>query len=216
MSNYAPEVGQLLFGNMPGDFSAGDLGEACLQAVLSEIERVFWNRNQRQWDRHEDPAIPGITFRPYSWADCDCGYDEREAAYTDTHGPECYQREYETIPPEQGASWQKDQQRVLLLCEQRGIQWNDGWGSAVHCDCGFAARWNAWYAENGHRPTCCTVLPNLVHGDVEFRWYKHARRGVSVQRTVSPYEWATWLTSALRTVQEADTISVTRRREREG
>ena len=46
--------------------------------------------------------------------------------------------------------------------------------------------------------------PNLAYGGIEIRWYKHPGRGTTVQREVTPDEWATWLTSILRVIQEAD------------
>lgn len=66
---YEPELGQLCFGNPCGAYDAGDIGRACLEYVLSEVERVYWNRNQRQWDYYVDPGLPGIAFRPYYWGD---------------------------------------------------------------------------------------------------------------------------------------------------
>lgn len=89
------EVGQMIFGNSCGPFGTTPAVDAFVEAILSEVERVFWNVNQRQWDRYEDPKIPGITFRPYYWGDCDCGFEEREAAWSGehTHGPDCYQTE---------------------------------------------------------------------------------------------------------------------------
>ena len=66
---YVPELGQMCFGNPCGACAAGDLGEACLAFVLSEVERVFGNQKQRPWDYDENPRIPGITFRPYYWGD---------------------------------------------------------------------------------------------------------------------------------------------------
>lgn len=69
------ELGQAIFGNPTGDYEISDLGKACLHAVLDEIGRVFWNREQREWNCSDDPRIPGIEFRPYYWGD-----DEQEAA----------------------------------------------------------------------------------------------------------------------------------------
>lgn len=70
-----PELGQMLFGAPTGEYGTSELGDACVKHVLAEIDRVFWNRNQKKWDRYEDPKIPGVTFRPYYWGD-----DEPEAA----------------------------------------------------------------------------------------------------------------------------------------
>jgi hypothetical protein len=58
-----------MFGNPTGRYEAGDLGVACLEAALSEIDRVYSNTRGGEWDRRTDPAIPGLAFRPYWWGD---------------------------------------------------------------------------------------------------------------------------------------------------
>lgn len=215
---FTPEFGQVAFGAAYGDHDAGDLGEACLSAVLAEIDRVYWNLNQQQWLRGSDPGIAGITFRPYCWGECDCGRDEREAAWSAAHGHTavCYQADYRKLREADDArrasgaktSWAKrdaaHDRAAKALCEQHGIPWNGGHGSAVHCDCGYDMAWQEWVERNPHAPTCSPTLPNLVYGDVEIRWYKHPGRGVSVQRAVTADEWAAWLTGALATVRAAD------------
>lgn len=57
-----PELGQLVFGNPIGAYESPDWVDALVNAVLNEIERVFWNKNQREWNRFEDPRIPGVEF----------------------------------------------------------------------------------------------------------------------------------------------------------
>lgn len=42
-----PELGQLLHGNMIGEFNISNIGEAAVMWALRECERVFWNANQR-------------------------------------------------------------------------------------------------------------------------------------------------------------------------
>lgn len=71
----ALEIGQLAFGNPWGDHACPQWCAALVRDILREIGRVFWNRNQREWDLIQDPAIPGIEFRPYYWGD-----DETEAS----------------------------------------------------------------------------------------------------------------------------------------
>lgn len=206
---YEPEVGQMLFGNATGSYAPGELGEACLQHALNEIERVFWNREQRQWDRHEDPAIPQITFRPYYWGDCDCGGEQRLAAWTEEHAPSCYQTEYYALPESMrhsydGPEYVERQRIVRAICERRGIPWNDGYGCAVHCDCGHDERWRTFARQNGCTPQCATVLPNFAFGDVEIRWYKHSRRGLSVNRPLTADEWRAWLNEVMAAIRSAD------------
>lgn len=44
-----------------------DFSRALFEYVRSEIERVYGNRYQKQWDGNSDPEIPGITWNPYDW-----------------------------------------------------------------------------------------------------------------------------------------------------
>lgn len=69
-----PELGQLAFGNPWGEHACPAWVDALVRDLLNEIDRVFWNVNQREWDKFEDPKIPGIEFRPYYW-----GRDDAEA-----------------------------------------------------------------------------------------------------------------------------------------
>ena len=66
---YEPEIGQAVYGNPWGEFKASLQVEAFLAYILVEIERVFWNKNQKEWDRYEDPKIPNIEYRPYYWGE---------------------------------------------------------------------------------------------------------------------------------------------------
>lgn len=75
MSKYEPELGQALFGCPTGHFDVPDYGCALLEWLMKEIGRVFWNREQEEWDRYVDPRIDGIEYRPYYW-----GEDEAIAA----------------------------------------------------------------------------------------------------------------------------------------
>lgn len=65
----------MAFGNPWGEHACPLWCDALVREILREIARVFWNRNQREWDSREDPGIPGIEFRPYYWGD-----DPAEAA----------------------------------------------------------------------------------------------------------------------------------------
>lgn len=117
-----PELGQICFGNPTGEHPCPHWVDALVREILSEIERVFWNNNQRRWDDCEDPNIPGIDFRPYYW-----GYDETEAA-----------------------------------------------------------------------------KPNLKHGDIEVRWYKHPMRGTSLNVEATPEVIIPWFDSAIAAIHAAE------------
>ncbi len=112
------ELGQMVFGNPWGLHPCPHWVDALVREILSQIERVFWNVNQRQWDQCEDPQIPGVVFRPYYW-----GSDETEAS-----------------------------------------------------------------------------KPNLKHGDIEVRWYKHPMRGSSLNVEATPDVLIPWFDSAVAAI----------------
>ncbi len=67
--SYEPELGQLVFGNPTGEHGTEEFTDALIEALFSEIERVYWNNNQEQWERYEDPKLKGVEFRPYDWSE---------------------------------------------------------------------------------------------------------------------------------------------------
>lgn len=67
------ELGQIMFGNPSGEFEMKDFETALTDYLFEEIERIYWNTNQDEWDRHEDPKMKDIEFRPYYW-----GEDKKE------------------------------------------------------------------------------------------------------------------------------------------
>lgn len=66
---YQPELGQAIFGAPTGEFESPEFVEAFVDYILWRIDLVFWNREQRQWDKFEDPKIPGLEYRSYYWGD---------------------------------------------------------------------------------------------------------------------------------------------------
>lgn len=72
MSGYVPSLGQ--FVNAPGTwdvFEMPEYAQAMFEAVRAEIARVYWNREQSEWEEFEDPGIPGMVWRCYYWGDDD-------------------------------------------------------------------------------------------------------------------------------------------------
>lgn len=69
--HYEPELGQLCFGNPTGEYPVPQYAAALISGIAAAIEIAFWNREQREWDRCEDPRIKGLVFRPYYWGDDD-------------------------------------------------------------------------------------------------------------------------------------------------
>lgn len=69
------ELGQMMFGNPVGAFECSEYVEAMIEFLFAEIERVYWNKHQKNWERQEDPKFKGIEYRNYYW-----GEDEKEAS----------------------------------------------------------------------------------------------------------------------------------------
>lgn len=55
--------------------------------------------------------------------------------------------------------------------------------------------------------TCDVSKPNLAFDGVEFRWYKHARRGLSCNKQLSAKEWSKWLQKALNYLRDRETMN---------
>lgn len=70
-NEYTPELGQAIFGAPTGEYELPRYAEALFSAIWREIARVFWNREQREFDSrgNDDPKIPGFTVRPYCYDD---------------------------------------------------------------------------------------------------------------------------------------------------
>lgn len=84
MSDYTPELGQAF--NATRSWSAYELPEyvtAMFFGIKEEIERVYWNRNQKRWEGYEDPGIEGIVWRPYYWGDNEVEADKPNFAFED-------------------------------------------------------------------------------------------------------------------------------------
>ena len=39
--------------------------------MMEEVDRVYWNLHQKEWDRNEDPKFDFFEYRPYWWGDED-------------------------------------------------------------------------------------------------------------------------------------------------
>ena len=73
MEAYQPELGQAVFGQDSEAYGVPEHGKALLLYLLSEVGRVYWNCNQKEWEWSvmPDPQIPGLQVRPYNWSDDD-------------------------------------------------------------------------------------------------------------------------------------------------
>lgn len=69
------ELGQLVHGNPTGNYATKNYQDALVLSLLGEIDRIYGNLNQDEWNRCDDPNLVGVEFRPYYWGD-----DPEEAA----------------------------------------------------------------------------------------------------------------------------------------
>lgn len=97
--------------------------DALLEHILGEVNRVFWNVHQEEWDKYEDPQIPGIEYHPYYWGECDCEDEE-----TTLHTPDC-----PTIQPN-------------FKFEEVEIRWYKHPGRGQSCNVDWDERaWRLWF-----------------------------------------------------------------------
>ena len=68
---YTPTIAQYIYGTDWHKYEVPEYVSALFMAVKEEIERVVWNRDQKEWEGYDDPNIPGVTWRPYYWGDED-------------------------------------------------------------------------------------------------------------------------------------------------
>lgn len=93
---FQPTIVQSLYGAAHGSYDVPDWADDMFCDLLKTWERIYWNINQKPWEPHAH-SIGTVTYRPYCWGDCDCGFAERwegkeaewEAAHP--HAPACYQ-----------------------------------------------------------------------------------------------------------------------------
>lgn len=53
----------------PVEYPMPDAAQALFQGLLTIISRLYWNREQEEWDQIQDPDIPGLLWSPYDWHD---------------------------------------------------------------------------------------------------------------------------------------------------
>ncbi|HUU93150.1 MAG TPA: hypothetical protein VM238_18305 [Phycisphaerae bacterium] len=206
---YVPELGQAVFGAAWSEHEMPDFASALLETLLVMVGNAYWNREQKDWDWLVDPKIPGIEFRPYYWGDCDCGYDEDEEEWVETHphAATCYQADYAALCdtyPKRFSEEKRWNRAARGLCKKHGIPWNNGRGEVVHCTCGRKAKWATWSAEHNHAATCSFVLPNFKFEDVEIRWYKNPGRGMSCNRKMTERQWRRWFDRCVGVIRAGD------------
>jgi hypothetical protein len=168
------ELGNMVFGNSRGEFSM-ERGEG----YERELERLFYAIDP---DYFRDTPFENDTFavRSYYWGDCTCGFDAAEWEWCEKnkHHDSCYQTAYKAIPYDWLKQEKKHKAAVMALCAEKGIPYDAGRGSAVHCTCDYQRLWDEWISQNEHKDDCPIVLPNFHHkpSDYRLKWYKYPLR----------------------------------------
>lgn len=141
-----------------------------------------------------------FAINPYYWGDCDCGFDEREAAWCENnpHTGDCYQlrvREQqiaagwttagEGMPMEAPKGMSYDVREKILqeirhtLCDELGLP---RFGCAVHCTCDRMESYEKFKSQGLHLSTCGYERPNFIHKSSGSRidWYKSVGHDLKV------------------------------------
>lgn len=210
---YEPELGQSLFGNPYGPL---DCPEYLLQALLDVEQELTAGNDDSYHSPFQNSSLhyQNDTFQvhAYYWGGCACGWDGMQPPYR--HTPECFSNRVRAYTEELSQRY-----RILIpeyiealdaWCKANGYT---GWeGSAAHCDCGYDALVEQWFEEHklgpyGHAESCPTVRPNFKWRDLEVRWYKHVRRGPSVNRPITREEVEQLRQECLTSIPENPVIS---------
>lgn len=80
MTQYMPELGQAAFGQPFHEIAAGAYIEAALNAIRHDLDRVMWNREQKEYDSpfgNTGNSFSNDTFEAiaYSWSDDEQPYN---------------------------------------------------------------------------------------------------------------------------------------------
>lgn len=164
-----------------------------------DINRALWQVAFRPlWDQNTfDFAYGGyendvFSAHPYYWGDCTCGHADQAAAWcrANKHAASCYYTAQRAIPWNFADLAAVTDEKLKALCRQHGIPWNDGKGCRVHCTCGYAGKWQAFYAEYSHAADCKLEVPNFVYKPtgLELHWYKYPFRGTTANQRVESYD----------------------------
>lgn len=187
------ELGNAVFGNSRGSFHV-PRGDGWEEELMRLFDAYAPDRDS-SW-REYGAEYKNNTFEvmEYYWGDCDCGYDDKEYAWTNEndHREDCYQKDYHKIKGYQ-ISKEHDKwlaQKLKPLYEKYGwnIQKKKWWhGCAVRCSCDYNEKWATFCNENEHDKECHLVKPNFLYKPTDFRiqWYKYPLRDSYMNREIS-------------------------------
>jgi hypothetical protein len=146
-----------------------------------------------------------FVLRPPTPGPCACGHAERESAWfeIETHEKTCFQAESEELRERHGGLGDVPETALKELCLKHGIPWNEGYASAVHCDCDFDERWQAWLRANDHADDCPVVQANFEYKPNGFwmRWPEHPILGAAMSRAIDREQFRDLLEHCGRSVR---------------
>jgi len=183
---FDPPINQVVLGNAMGSLDLGD-DEEYICEKIHELACLI--------DGNDDSSGYGTEFQNdvfemhrYFWGECDCGYGEKEVAWSEAHDHEedCFSVRLEAFENSLRASGVNELSdkwcnQVDTWAKENGYE--HGWdGCATHCSCKFEIEWAEFAKANVHAPECGVIRPNFKCGDLEIRWYKYLGRGMSANR----------------------------------
>lgn len=137
-----------------------------------------------EWGYGQDFENDVFEMHPFWWGDCECGYEEREVEWENSHrhAADCYRTALHALGD---VAFGDD--RGPALARSWGLP-ERGWG--VHCTCGREDARLAWVEAHPHPDHCPQVRPNFRHkpSGTEVRWYKYIGRSMDGPH-VTKREW---------------------------
>ncbi len=146
---------------------------------------------------------------PYDWdAECDCGYDELEEQWWETHKhtEKCYQTllyneklkngwkkgKYSWLDEPKNLSYERcnkiEDEIYKKLCNKFNLPLQ---GCAVHCTCSVDNEFEKWCESYNHKESCRLLKPNFWYKPTGFKinWYKYALRDSYINQDISVGEF---------------------------
>lgn len=222
--SFVPTPAQCPYGAAFGHYYAPDWAESMLTGIMGDWERVYWNVNQESWpDRwdQEPTKLGSVYYRPYAWGACDCGGHEpihADNCRLKLEHAEWNRRRLNAMsdPPKNPPTDEEIEaasadvrfgllctkySRTLIFDEEREAKFL-ATDPRPPCTCGVEATWE----EHPCADTCVSQLPNfgIDNDPIQIRWYKHYRRGLSVNLPLTNEQWITWHDRVQAALLQAD------------
>ena len=204
------ELGNMCFGNSRGEFEFPREWQDRFHLLLEDAG--FDGYGYRAGNSGTIWQNDTFLVMPYYWGDCTCGYDDLEASWSaaNKHTENCYMSDYKTLTDwfeelglkEYGKDSIKCKEKRMMLCAAHGIDWNDGFGSAMHCTCDYKRKWEEFASKNGHTDSCMLTKPNFLHkpSGLSIKWYKYPLRDAYMNKAISKDQFKKIIADCIRSV----------------